>query len=1759
MLDSTSRLYRPSANEIQRIKSEETARRRKMRIQQVRSIAMAHAAYTRKRYFEKQCAVLSKVAHEVQREKTRADIYALQAKQALLDKAVEKLGESHRVASSWEDPEKSEQKKAEKRQLKANERFNAAFLELMTDKAIKEWQASASVRYRVAALETEKKRATAVAALPPPPPAPYCDPSVTDKHANGTACAHCADVQDADNGQKVSVNVIDGDKNCLSGPRPISPPEVVNEKMQISETLLEKQPTAFDSAIAEEARLKEVDQGRLIQAVEESVKAEVRGQSAMRRARVQQHYDSLLRRLDEIARVDVRDHQRHLASSMALYSAAGEGSEALEKKRERAFEKELRQQMLQEPQKELPQQMPLEPNHESDSATVTETLVDLDGDSEVVAAELTAPSVHQADLPVRNRSPEPPLQVPEICGEQTQTSPATVSTENSPVCPMATSLGQEQISAENLNNQSFSYSKRGPSAGIRLAARLPPSADVTSHTPAFLSRMGPGDRPEMTDFRHYLHIPTVDTDTLSIQKLQEQLNQYFRTRSTIGDHSRFSDAFDFEREKEKLDMQVAEIDRQIEALHQSALARQCRLQDEGRRLTTGTVMDGERPVAFLPSSNELPAQPNEPCVTEVSGGSFTLSPTLSTSFASTGDHSPLRTATSAQVISSEKRDKARQLIKQQQTSSQVRLTSVSKKPRVTISPAQKPVALGICPSQTTASGTTNVVVLDRNSTASRPAKAARLSARPSALVNVVVANTGHDATSLPPASSKDSGRPTHICPSVRPTTTLSYELPQAVIFHPSAKILDESEDVSDLTHVTSPEPSLLSLGRTVCRAVSPVSAPETGFELTGSGSHHEAEPIRLKATASTFVVAKACSPITKRADEKPVPHFQQPLTCSVSTPPEVEDIDKSTSEVSYYSPQTNRMPSHFGVAKVASPNMRYAASDNRTLEVFVSGTSPDLRRSSLTIEGHPFGIECENKEDCQWPPPPSPIVVSPPAVQLEVGESTRLNTGSCDGISSGAINLKSETEGAKAAPCSVLRKSCPGLFSTNQALHNSSPTLDSPFPTTGRIPKLVTQSATTSQDGLYPSASRSTNRRNTMSSLTLDRRIQPICAPGEGRPLSISHPDLYRTKVQPQPVISESLGRSLGNLLTAPPAISSHCPSPLTSPRRFVTKARPQVTLTAPQLHVPNIHSPAINTTTSVPIAEMAKAPWTTVYLDTAHRPSSPELAQAPSVAQHSFDPDREPGACVVPKIPGVDQQSPRPLLTSRVGSYPSSRLLSGQSAPPPDAVGESLGSSRLTHRSSSNASLSDVGVTTLKLYADRGAPPAEAAMYHPESRRTVHRNQSCSVHVPHLLATDHIHMAQPHGGDLRSSSSGSPSLYEDVRTIHHTVADRKQAILKEYLQKNLDGLIDHTTTRTSSLTIEESSSTSLPSQLISTSKTMPTSDELSSKLSSLTVSSLLPLSTSIRDIPSDVDITSPSSPSTAFHSLPNSGSPADSSPDSPFAATWPGRTLVQRNNNNQQNTVLLSKHPIHLALPTRIHRGSPWYQTHRMQFRQLSVVEEASEVDGVLMKGETLCVYSPERLENQQLMSSPSLPASTPASSSRPSDQFSCLSMSAAPETETKETNRGLTTTTTPLSRGSAGDGATGSLCSSELTTLRYLHDVPYTPKSPTMDKSESAVSITDTSFLTPYVTAVSVSQREHSNPVSLNSSAATNRQLAVVTASDNGVSTSVGLSYDSATQGFVSLSSGCVEDSSVRRIDNEPVLAPISVCLIRFIKVGC
>ncbi|VDN27508.1 unnamed protein product [Dibothriocephalus latus] len=129
-----------------------------------------------------------------------------------------------------------------------------------------------------------------------------------------------------------------------------------------------------------------------------------------------------------------------------------------------------------------------------------------------------------------------------------------------------------------------------------------------------------------------------------------------------------------------------------------------------------------------------------------------------------------------------------------------------------------------------------------------------------------------------------------------------------------------------------------------------------------------------------------------------------------------------------------------------------------------------------------------------------------------------------------------------------------------------------------------------------------------------------------------------------------------------------------------------------------------------------------------------------------------------------------------------------------------------------------------------------------------------------------------------------------------------------------------------------------------------------------------------------------------------------------------------------------------------------------RMQFRQLSVVEEASEVDGVLQTDETLCVYSPERLENQQLNSSASFPASTPASSGRPPDQFSCLSVSAAPETETKEINRGFTTIS-PLSRGFMGDGA---MSSSEVTTVHCLHDMPYTPKSPTTDRSDSAISVT-------------------------------------------------------------------------------------------------
>ncbi|VDN10330.1 unnamed protein product [Dibothriocephalus latus] len=476
-----------------------------------------------------------------------------------------------------------------------------------------------------------------------------------------------------------------------------------------------------------------------------------------------------------------------------------------------------------------------------------------------------------------------------------------------------------------------------------------------------------------------------------------------------------------------------------------------------------------------------------------------------------------QTATTTQMLSSETRERTRQLIKQQQSASQGRLTHIPKKTRVTISPARKP--------------------LEQD------------------------------------------------------------ESPHAVFFHPFPNVPSESEDVSELTEITASEPSLLSLSRTMCRAMSPSPPSETGVALVDEQSNHETEPICLKATASTFVVAKACSPRTSTADEKPVPQFQPPLTCSVSTPPGVEDVDKSTSEISYYTPQSNRTPSHFGVAKVASPNTRYAAQDNSTLEAL------------------------------------------------------------------------------------------------GPSFHTTSP----------RIPQVVTQSATTLQDGLLPCDSPSNHRRNTMSSLTLDRHIQPICLTGEGRNLSVSHPNLRSTNVQPQPGLSEPLGRSLGNFLTAPPAISSHCPSPMTSPQ-IVTKARPQVTLAAPQLHVPNIHSPAINTTVSVPAAEMTKSSLITAQLDSIYRPCSPEFSQLPSVTQHSFEPDREQVSSAVPKAAGVDLQSaPSSLLISRVGSYPLSQLLSGQSTPPPPAAaGESYDCMHPLQSTSSRTSFSDVDAPTLKLHVDQ-------------------------------------------------------------------------------------------------------------------------------------------------------------------------------------------------------------------------------------------------------------------------------------------------------------------------------------------------------------------------------------------------------------------------------------------------------------------------
>nr|KAG5703378.1 hypothetical protein BaRGS_023425 [Batillaria attramentaria] len=164
--------YRLSPNEVEQLKKEETEKRRKLRIVQVREQAKAAAAKIRKDVKQEKDRQLLKLAQEIQTQLEDEKREEVQKLEKQYENTLRTIGQAHSQAQLTDKSisHAEQQQTALENKRVAEARHREALRKLALEKAYKEYDGTKHLRDRHAALEEEKKRAAEVASRPPPPP-----------------------------------------------------------------------------------------------------------------------------------------------------------------------------------------------------------------------------------------------------------------------------------------------------------------------------------------------------------------------------------------------------------------------------------------------------------------------------------------------------------------------------------------------------------------------------------------------------------------------------------------------------------------------------------------------------------------------------------------------------------------------------------------------------------------------------------------------------------------------------------------------------------------------------------------------------------------------------------------------------------------------------------------------------------------------------------------------------------------------------------------------------------------------------------------------------------------------------------------------------------------------------------------------------------------------------------------------------------------------------------------------------------------------------------------------------------------------------------------------------------------------------------------------------------------------------------------------------------------------------------------------------
>ncbi|KAK6173219.1 hypothetical protein SNE40_016711 [Patella caerulea] len=276
--------YRISPNEENRLVKEETEKRRKLRLIQVREQAKQNAKIIREDVRKEKEKQLIKLARMIENDLERDKIEKIRQLEDQYQNTLKNIGQGHKEAQEHSDGSFDRLKKKLEAQEQATKRHMKALEKMKNEKLLKQLKENKGIMSRKAAVAIEKYRAAEIAALPPPPKDP---------------------VEDIIQGNKP---VLMTDMNAFSATHYHMPDYTVVKANQ------QEQKNAKLDAEDEDFRIQENVKERERMAAEQTARAKIRGTSALKKEHLKHEYDALVEDLSLLQRADRKRRQDIVAN-----------------------------------------------------------------------------------------------------------------------------------------------------------------------------------------------------------------------------------------------------------------------------------------------------------------------------------------------------------------------------------------------------------------------------------------------------------------------------------------------------------------------------------------------------------------------------------------------------------------------------------------------------------------------------------------------------------------------------------------------------------------------------------------------------------------------------------------------------------------------------------------------------------------------------------------------------------------------------------------------------------------------------------------------------------------------------------------------------------------------------------------------------------------------------------------------------------------------------------------------------------------------------------------------------------------------------------------------------------------------------------------------------------------------------------------------------------------------------------------------------